>query len=235
MAEAMSITAITRHRLGSCLATVLLAASFLQAAPVQDKPLDTTTAEYSDLLDTIFPRDLDGTLFAFAFRLEPGTGVESQLVVKVLPDRRVSAELSQVTGRSASDSLSDMRRRGRRGLSIAELAKSVTVIRRPVNVDLKTVQDWQLALLSAAGVTTQKLEAVAREDQRAQATTLKVVADGFAYRLWYAQGMATAHWSFVDLDPENAEMFPTPLLPLIRWIEDVMNTAEQRVRPEQVK
>jgi hypothetical protein len=67
----------------------------------------------------------------------PSFRLESQLVVRVHDDKRVSAEISQVIGKSAWDALSD-RLDGSRTFRIGELANAMKVEKHVLDVDLVT-------------------------------------------------------------------------------------------------
>ena len=206
-----------------CLAAVVLTISCVQAAPVQNT---VGTDEYGDLLDTIFPRDLSGTQYAFAVRLLPSFGLESQLVVKVFPDDSVSAELLEVAARGAWEELSDREQSGQ-NVGIAELAKTIGVRARTLDIDRETAHGWQTSLLEAVRASAQVLETRARDDHLSQVRTVSVMADGYWYEIWYFQAFSvTLHWDFGDVEPEGAKS--EAHLPLTRWIADVMEAAEQR-------
>ena|SRR5687767_7740598 len=130
-------TPITACRYACVLILVAFTVSLVRATPVQGGEDRRSLDDYGTLLDAMMPRDLTGTVYAFAVRLMPSFRLESQLVVRVHDDKRVSAEISQVIGKSAWDALSD-RLDGSRTFRIGELANAMKVEKHVLDVDLVT-------------------------------------------------------------------------------------------------
>jgi hypothetical protein len=186
-------------------------------AIIRSQAVDTGRDDYAAILDTIFPRQVYGASYAFVLRREPSFERESQLVVKVLDKGTVNAELMTVIGRSAHDTLS-RRREPDRALSIPELAKSIQVDRRAVDVTRAVANRWQSSLFDAVRTSLQELEQSARTYNDTGSVTVNVVADGVLYRLWYYQPPQNLAWNFDQRAP------------LGRWAETVMQEVAKQPR-----
>lgn len=218
---------------GRC-ALFVIAVMFTAISPAtpQDKPDDQSLEDYATLLDAVFPRDLNGSVFAFALRLMPSFRLESQLVVKVLPDATVRAEIMEVGGRSAWDSLPD-RWKIDRVLSTGQLASAIKVERHAIGVDLATAQRWQDSLLNASRASIDELQRRARASRRSRDEEVWVVADGTLGELWYSQRDVDLHWGPLTV-PEVGEKPNSDLHgPVARWMTEMMETARVHVSAQQ--
>jgi hypothetical protein len=205
--------------------------SIAGATLAQSDRVDRSLDDYETLLDSILPRDLNGTVFAFALRLMPSFRLESQLVVRVHDDARVSAEITQVMDRSAWEALLD-RLDTDRAFSIGELASTIKVQRQVIEVDLATAQRWQDSLLNASRASIDELQGRARADRRSRNGTTVVVLDGTLGELWYSQLGVDLHWGPLQVpEPGEAPDSDVPVA-IARWMTEVMETARRRVRGE---
>ena len=219
---------IIRSRYACILLLVALTVSLARATPVQDDQSNRSLDDYDALLDSILPRDLNGTAYAFALRLMPSFRLESQLVVSVRDDGKVRAEISQVTGKSAWDALGD-RLDSERTFRLADLAKAIKVEKHAIDVDLATAQRWQDSLLDASRASIDDLQRRARASRRSRDEKIWVVADGTLGELWYSQRGIDLHWGPFHVPDEDEKPNPVVHGPVARWMTEMMGTARRRL------
>jgi hypothetical protein len=225
-------TASTFWRSGLYLAAVVFLLSIAGATLAQDHRRDRSLDDYEILLDTIFSRDLNGAVYAFALRLLPSFRLESQLLVSVRDDATVSAEIARVTGKSAWDTLND-RLESDPVFSIGELASTIQVERQPIKVELATARRWQASFLDASRATIEELQRRARASRSNRTETIVVTADGTSGELWYSQRDIDVHWGPLPV-PDMGEKTRSQLhVPMARWMREVMDAAQDRVPRDQ--
>jgi hypothetical protein len=224
---------ITRCRYACVLIVVATFMGVALATPVQSERDDLSVDDYDNLLDLLLPRNPNG-IYAFAVRLMPSFRLESQLVVSFQDPSQVHAEFSQVTGKAAWDALLDQLDADQPS-TLAELASSIKVDKHAIDVDLATAQRWQDSLLKASRVSIDDLQRRTLARRRSRTETVFVTADGTLGELWYSDRDRGVKLSWGPLTiPESGEKFkPEWHVPLARWMREVMDAAEERVRREQ--
>lgn len=222
------LTTSTCWRRAFYIAALVSGVSVTEATLAQDDRGARSVGDYEALLDAILPRDLSGTAYSFALRLTPSFRLESQLVVRVEDGGNVSAELAQVTGKSAWEALLD-RLETDRSFRIGELASTIEVEKHVIAVDLPTVQRWQDSLLDASRASVDELQQRTQASRRSRDDTLFVVLDGTLGELWYSQRGVAVHWGPFHV-PEAGEKPDRDVhLPLAGWMTEMMEAAQGRV------
>jgi hypothetical protein len=185
-------------------------------SPETDDFVDPTV--YSRLLDAIFPRDLPNSHHAGLMILRRSdSSPESQVVVRILSDGSVDARSYRVRNGNAY-AIAKRYKRQTASEDIQSMATKVEVEERRMAVSRAEVDKWHSTLLEALeGSATALKRAVELERNDGTET---VILDGTVYELWYEYGSVSTHWSIVDTNPENTNQ--QPLLPLIRWMNMVM-------------
>jgi hypothetical protein len=197
-----------------------------QNTPPKASPVVSQTT-YNRVLDIVFPRDDSGesekgrVFFAFVLRFKPSFKPELQIVIKkregtdkvrileyMSPDGNIYGKLNEILSKTGRE-------------DAAEMAKSITVRKRVVEVPYLQVKQWHSGFLESLGVS---LRTFSRRIQQADMEgTITVFLDGTFYDLWYENGIDEI--SFSIYDEEANDHRSTGDLPLTQW----MNTVRRKV------
>jgi len=178
-----------------------------------------TSGSYSQLLDTLLPREHPPSLrldCLMILRFEPNEGAESQIVIRAWHDGHVDATLYTVQGASAWSAANGYIARTR-GENLEAIAKSIQVQSRTLDVPRAGVDKWASSLFEALRSSESSLEKLAAEYRKTG--TRQAVLDGDHYDFWYAQGEIEFHWAFSDVPVSEARR--EAILPLAKWMDMV--------------
>jgi len=189
----------------------------------QVKGLSVISCEtYDRVLDILFPRDVPDpskTVFKIILRFHPHAQPESQIVIRRGVEKVEVLEYLSLDG-NIYRKLNEALAHGSKENAV-EMAKSIKVRKRLINVPYSQVKQWHVGLLESIAISTKVFKERSHEFDDMGSET--VMLDGAFYDLWYEQRLSKMSFAIYDADVDHH--ISNDEFKLVQW----MNTVRQDI------
>lgn len=182
---------------------------------------------YKRVLDLLFSRDEPtsrGSLWTLVLRFMPSSRPESQIIIRRDVDRNLGVEVIRYTSPDGSiyNQLNLALAKGVKD-DPAEMAKSIKVIRKKVNISDAKAGQWHASFFESLTGTTKTLSQMLLEAEKTGVESL--VMHGTFYELWYEQGLK--EMSFNLYDSEIDKLGFNGEFKLVQWMNSLRREVEK--------
>lgn len=181
--------------------------------------------QYDEILNTIFPQPPYSPSLGrcrYILRFLPSSHPESEVVIEVTYAGKVNGWLYTVSGKSAWQTGNEQIQR--EGASIADIAKSIRVVKRPFSISSKRESTWRAGFVRNLNESDIQLQQeYVKLVSKGKAA---IVLDGTTYELWFSQGTSEIHWQLMD--SEVNDIHPVGHFAIVRWMNKIRQYAISR-------